>query len=84
MSLRSGRHLKAARVLAGLTQQQLATEASLHVNSVKGWERHRDPIDGYAVDRMTETLKRRGAYRRRRSPTWWTTSTKQPTGPGRS
>ena len=60
MSLRSGRHLKAARVLAGLTQQQLATEASLHLNSVKGWERHRDPIGGYAVDRMTETLKRRG------------------------
>ena len=60
MSLRSGRHLKAARVLAGLTQQQLATEASLHLNSVKGWERHRDPIGGYAVDRITETLKRRG------------------------
>jgi transcriptional regulator with XRE-family HTH domain len=60
MSLRSGRHLKAARVLAGLTQKQLANEASLHLNSVKGWERHRDPIGGYAVDRMTETLKRRG------------------------
>jgi transcriptional regulator with XRE-family HTH domain len=60
MSLRSGRHLKTARVLAGLTQKQLATEASLHPNSVKGWERHQDRIAGYAVDRMTEALASHG------------------------
>lgn len=62
MSLRSGRHLKAARVLAGLTQQQLATAACLHLNSVKGWERHQDRIAGYAVDRMLGALASRGIH----------------------
>jgi hypothetical protein len=33
--LHDGRHLRAARILAGLTQQQLAEAAELHVNAVR-------------------------------------------------
>jgi DNA-binding XRE family transcriptional regulator len=36
--LHNGRHLRAARTLAGLTQQQLADAAGIHVNAVRYWE----------------------------------------------
>jgi hypothetical protein len=54
--MRSGLHLKAARVLAGMTQRQLAQAASLHVNSVKYHEQQRCRIGGHAVSRMQEAL----------------------------
>jgi len=60
MTLSSGRYLKAARVLAGLTQRQLAGAAGLHPNSVKYWEQDSSFICGYAVDRMVEALDRHG------------------------
>ena len=56
MSIRNGRYLKAARVLAGMTQAQLADEAGLHTNSVKRWERSPERIGGYAVSRMVAAL----------------------------
>ena len=52
MFLKNGRQLKAARVLAGQTQRELATAAGLHENSVKYWERYPERIGGHAVDLM--------------------------------
>ena len=60
MSIRNGRYLAAARSLADMTQADLALAASLHVNSVKRWERSSERIGGYAVSRMAEVLKERG------------------------
>jgi transcriptional regulator with XRE-family HTH domain len=60
MSLRNGRQLKAARALAGLSQRQLAHQAGLHVNSVKGWETRHDRIGGFAVSRMIAALEAYG------------------------
>jgi transcriptional regulator with XRE-family HTH domain len=58
--LRSGRHLKAARVLAGMTQRQLAAAAGLHTNAVKYWERETQSIGGHAVGRMVTALAANG------------------------
>ena len=52
----NGRHLKAARTLAGMTQRQLAQAAGLHPNAVKYWERQSSRIGGHAVSRMREAL----------------------------
>ena len=60
MSLRNGKHLRAARTLAGLTQRQLAAESGLHRNSVKLWENRPDRIGGHAVSAMVNALGRRG------------------------
>jgi transcriptional regulator with XRE-family HTH domain len=54
--MRNGRQLKAARILAGLTQRQLASRANLHVNSVKFWERKTSRIDGHAVSLIAQAL----------------------------
>ena len=56
-----GSHLKAARVLAGLTQADLAVLAGLHPNAVKYWERasNRRP-GGWAVDRIIRALAEQG------------------------
>ena len=54
--MRNGRHLKAARTLAGMTQRQLAQAAGLHPNAVKYWERQQERIGGHAVDKMLEAL----------------------------
>ena len=54
--MHNGRQLKAARILAGLTQRQLASRANLHVNSVKFWERKTGRIDGHAVSLMAQAL----------------------------
>ena len=61
-ALHSGRHLKAARTLAGLTQAQLADAAGLHQNSVKYWERTSGRIRGIAVNLMVEALERHGVH----------------------
>lgn len=62
MSLKNGNQLKAARVLAGLSQRELAREAGLHANSVKNWEGKTGTIGGYAVRCMVDALKRRGVH----------------------
>jgi transcriptional regulator with XRE-family HTH domain len=60
MRFLTGRHLKAARALAGLSQRQLAAAAGLHFNSVKYHEEKSGPLNGYAVDKMAEVLSRQG------------------------
>jgi transcriptional regulator with XRE-family HTH domain len=60
--LHDGRHLRAARILAGLTQQQLANAAGLHVNAVRYWEadnRSSEPW-GVAIERLVAALRRYG------------------------
>ena len=60
MSLPSGRFIAAGRVLASMTQEELAVASSLHVNSVKRSERSSSRIGGYAVSRITDALLERG------------------------
>jgi transcriptional regulator with XRE-family HTH domain len=55
----SGRQLRAARILAGYSQRELAIAAGLHPNSVKGWERRSGPISGFAVQQMIDALANR-------------------------
>ena len=57
----SGRQLRAARALAGLTQQQLADTAFLHVNSVRYIERQEREIKpGHSVSCMMQALREFG------------------------
>ena len=60
MSVGSGRYIAAGRVLIGMTQQQLADAAGLHVNSVKRWEKQTGRISGHAVSQMLAVLADRG------------------------
>ena len=55
-----GKHLRAARVMAGMSQSELAAAAELHPNSVKYWERQDYGVAGWAVERMAEALAARG------------------------
>jgi DNA-binding transcriptional regulator YiaG len=60
--LHDGRHLRAARILAGLTQQELAEAAAINVNAVRYWEaddRSSEPW-GYAIDRLVAALRQHG------------------------
>jgi transcriptional regulator with XRE-family HTH domain len=60
--LYDGRHLRAARILAGLTQQQLAEAAAINVNAVRYWEaddRSSEP-SGYAIDKLVGALRQHG------------------------
>jgi transcriptional regulator with XRE-family HTH domain len=60
--LDDGRHLRAARILAGLTQQELAKAAAINVNAVRYWEakdRSSEPW-GYAIDRLVTALRQHG------------------------
>jgi DNA-binding XRE family transcriptional regulator len=43
-NLISSRQLRAARVLAGLTQAELATEAGFHRDACQRWESHGDGL----------------------------------------
>lgn len=58
----NGRHLRAARVMAGMSQEQLAEAADLHRNSVRYWEKasHPLPADAFALWQFREALHRRG------------------------
>jgi transcriptional regulator with XRE-family HTH domain len=56
----TGRHLAAARTMAGLTQVQLAELAGVHVNGIKRLERMDSRLGGMTVQRIVEALHRRG------------------------
>jgi DNA-binding transcriptional regulator YiaG len=53
-----GRHIRAARIIAGLTRDKLATAANLHPNSVKYWENDRSPCwpGGPAITKISTVL----------------------------
>ena len=56
-----GRHLRAARTVAGLNQAELAAAAGIHFNSVKYWENSRNGRPaGWAVDRIVQALANKG------------------------
>lgn len=60
-SFATGRHLAAARTMAGLTQKQLADLAAIHVQNVKRLEAmpHIQGSD-YSVGKLAKTLLDRG------------------------
>ena len=55
-----GRHLAAARVMAGLKQIELADLAGLHVNSLKRLEAMDSICGGWAVNKIHDALLRQG------------------------
>ena len=58
---KDGRHLKAARAMAGLKQTELASLAGIHVNSLKRLERARTVYGSdYAVKRIGDALRAKG------------------------
>jgi transcriptional regulator with XRE-family HTH domain len=56
MILHTGRYLKAALALAGLSQNELAKAAGVHFNSVKFHEAKPGHLGGWAVNRMADAL----------------------------
>ncbi len=58
----NGRHLRAARELAGLSRKAVAIAAGLHPNSVKAWELVCTPPEGVAVNRIRKALEARGVW----------------------
>lgn len=60
MTFKNGRHVAAARTMAGLTQVQLAELAGVHVNGIKRLERMDDRLGGMTVQRIGEALQKRG------------------------
>jgi transcriptional regulator with XRE-family HTH domain len=52
----SGRQLAAARMLAGITQEELASQAGLHVNSIRYLERQDYITTGHSSQRVTEAM----------------------------
>ena len=56
----TGRHLKAARALVGLSQRELTAAAGIHFNSVKYHEEKPGPLTGYAVDKMAAVFAAHG------------------------
>ena len=56
-SIANGRHLAAARTLAGLKQTELAGLAGLHVNSLKRLERMVSIPKGWAIERLQKALE---------------------------
>ena len=59
-SFASGRHLAAARTLAGLKQTELAMLAGLHVNSLKRLEAMDRIGGGWAVSKIHDALLGKG------------------------
>ena len=58
---KDGRHLKAARTMAGLKQTELASLAGIHVNSLKRLELAKNVFGSdYAVKRIGEALRAKG------------------------
>jgi DNA-binding XRE family transcriptional regulator len=60
-NFQDGRHVIAARAMAGLTQEQLAKAAGLHRNSLRRWEGPKPlPRRVWALERIETALKARG------------------------
>jgi transcriptional regulator with XRE-family HTH domain len=55
-----GRHVAAARTMAGLTQVQLAQLAGVHVNGIKRLERMDGRLGGMTAERVAEALQKLG------------------------
>jgi transcriptional regulator with XRE-family HTH domain len=53
-----GGHIRAARIIAGLTREKLAAAANLHPNSIKYWENDRSPCwpGGFAITKISSVL----------------------------
>ena len=60
MPPRTGRQLAAARALAGITQEQLAEQAGLHVNNIRYMERQQRITTGHSSERVAEALANEG------------------------
>jgi DNA-binding transcriptional regulator YiaG len=62
ISFVTGRHLRAARILARLSQADLARAAGVHRNCVKYWESdsRKGSPSGWAVDRLRDALAEHG------------------------
>jgi transcriptional regulator with XRE-family HTH domain len=60
MHFKNGRHVAAARAMAGLTQVELAQLAGVYVNGIKRLERMEDRLGGMTVERIGEALQKRG------------------------
>lgn len=60
MFFANGRHLAAARKLAGITQRELATAAGVHFQTVKQWEGQTRPESGRAPQRFAAALAKLG------------------------
>jgi transcriptional regulator with XRE-family HTH domain len=56
----TGRQLAAARALVGITQEQLAKRAGLHVNSVRYLERQPRITTGHSSELVAEALANEG------------------------
>jgi transcriptional regulator with XRE-family HTH domain len=53
---RSGRQLAAARILAGITQEELASQAGLHVNSIRYLEKQDSISTGHSSERVADAM----------------------------
>ena len=60
MAFKNGRHVAAARAMAGLTQVQLAELAGVHVNGIKRLERMDGRLGGMTAQRIGGALQKRG------------------------
>jgi len=58
--IEAGNQIRAARALVGWSQDELATAAGLHTNSVKHWEGRGRIGGGHAVDAMQTALAGQG------------------------
>lgn len=58
--IEAGNQIRAGRALAGWSQDELATAAGLHVNSVKVWEGRERIGAGHAVDAIRSALEGQG------------------------
>jgi len=57
----TGNQMRAARALAGVTQQDVADAAGVHVNSIRYWESKKSmDRSGYAIGRVENALRNFG------------------------
>ena len=73
ISIANGRHLAAARTMAGLKQTELAGLAGLHVNSLKRLERMGAIPSGWAIQQLQKALEAQNIICQR----WPTTSIRE-------
>jgi len=62
-NIASGRQIRAARILAGLTQAELANAAGYHTRAVRYWESKEDGLPtcvSETLDRVEQALLKNG------------------------